>query len=75
MCDATTLLAIQCKASPIPFGQSPGSLSNDINLHAGNVSNNDAKSSVVQSFFMTAASVLQKLFRLLPNWFDVSVFF
>ena len=54
MCDATTLLAVQGKTSPIPIGQSPGFLFNGINLHASNVSIDDDRSSVVQSFFMTS---------------------
>ena len=58
MCDTTTLLAIRRKTSPIPIGRSPGFLSNGINLHASNASNDDDRSSIVQSFFITSANVL-----------------
>ena len=75
MCDKTTLLAIRCKTLPIPTGRSPGFLSRGINLHASNNSNNDNRSSVVQSFSMTLANVLHKSFQLLPNWFDVKILF
>ena len=67
MCDTTTLLAIQRKTLPISVGRSPGFLSNGINLHASNASNDDDRSSVVQSFFMTLANVLHKSFEILRN--------
>ena len=75
MCDTTTLLAIQRKTSPIPIGRSPGFLFNGINLHASNASNDDDRSSVVQSSFMTSANVLHKMYELLPNWSDVKILF
>ena len=75
MCDTTTLLAIRRKTSPIPIGRSPGFLSNGINLHASNASNDDDRSSVVQNFFMTSANVLHRSFELLPHWFDVKIHF
>ena len=67
MCNTTTLLAIQRKTSSFPIGRSPGLLSNGINLHASNAFNDDDRSSVVQSFFMTSVNVLYKSFELLPN--------
>ena len=75
MCDTTTLLAIQCKTLTISVGRNPGFLSNGINLQASNASNDDNRCSVVQSFFMTSANVLRKLFELLLNWFDVKILF
>ena len=75
MCDTTTLLAIRSKTSAIPIGRSPEFLSNGINLHASNASNDGDRSSVVQSFLMAWANVLHKSFELLPNWFDVKIHF
>ena len=67
MCDTTTLLAIRRKTALIRIGRSPEFLSNGINLHASNASNDDDRSSVVQNFFMTSANVLHRSFELLPH--------
>ena len=67
MCDTTNLLAIQCKTLSISIGQSLGFLSNGINLKASKDSNDEYRSSVIQSFFMTSTTVLHKSLRLLPN--------
>ena len=73
MCDTTNLLAIRHKTLPIPIGPSPRFLSSSIDIHASNASNNDDRSSVVQSFFMTLANDLHKSFELLPNWCDIKI--
>ena len=75
MCDTTTSLAITLKTSPILIGRSPGFLSNGINLHTTNASNDDDRYICRTKFFMTSANVLHKSFELLPDWFNVKILF
>ena len=67
MCDTTTLLAMGCNILPISIGLKPEFLSSGINLHTSNASNEDNRSFVVESFFMTSVNVIHKSYQAVPN--------